>query len=141
MANGFATTEELAGKAGVLVSHEGTAESPSLRDPSRTGLHRPGGRPSGRGDPRSAIGLNVPVASCVCFSSYQKSGRQVVPAAVPPPGRLAGQSHCSGPEDRRRSRVPANATAQQPGGVKVDGPPLTTFCRPYVVGKRTGVCV
>lgn len=24
MANGFATTEELAGKAGVLVSHEGT---------------------------------------------------------------------------------------------------------------------
>lgn len=28
MANGFATTEELAGKAGVLVTHEGTMETP-----------------------------------------------------------------------------------------------------------------
>lgn len=28
MANGFATTEELAGKAGVLVTHEGMMETP-----------------------------------------------------------------------------------------------------------------
>jgi len=30
MANGFATTEELAGKAGVLVSHEGRRPSPCV---------------------------------------------------------------------------------------------------------------
>lgn len=101
MANGFATTEELAGKAGVLVSHEGmTIASKSYSSEVSTF----------ESYVYTEVSAELNCSLCiysvlhtlilfVCSCSCQSFRTEAISAAFQTSGWLAGSSYCSRPED------------------------------------------
>lgn len=85
MANGFATTEELAGRAGVLMSHEGMMldlRGAPLRGLRHCQLCVVKWQSGHEVPPVYPLELNGFSVMCFRFSSYQKSRTQSISAAL-----------------------------------------------------------
>lgn len=114
MANGFATTEELAGKAGVLVSHEGMINSIQISYLWGLCLWK-------LCVYWVSAELKSSICVCcvlhafilfVCFCSHQSFRTEAISAAFQTSGWLASSSHCSRPEDSGCSCLSSNTTSQ-----------------------------
>lgn len=112
MANGFATTEELAGKAGVLASHEGMIIVPTSH--SSEGLPLRDVCTAVSAELNCSIWVYFVLHTLilfVCFCSCQSFRTEAISAAFPTSGWLAGSSYCSRPKDSGCSCLTSNTTS------------------------------